>query len=168
MTIAAVKEDRRTESHGAIMKLVEHRTDMLSAFSDLATHRPFAPSEELMQRIQRFCELLVDYTADAHFRLYRFVDNQQERRMSVSKIADLVYPRIASMTQNILDFNDKYDTSQHTRDQIASLEDDLSKLGECLADRIELEDRLIDVMTRSAAIQAGQAAARQAAQQASQ
>jgi len=154
VTSLAMTEDRRAGSHGAISKLVSHRTDMLSAFSDLAAHRPFEPSEELMQRIQRFCELLVDYTADAHFRLYRFVDGQNERRMSVSRIADIVYPRISSMTQNILDFNDKYDTSEHTRSQIASLEDDLSRLGECLADRIELEDRLIEVMTRAKAASA--------------
>lgn len=164
-----MKEDRRAGSQGQIRKLVEHRTDMLTAFSALAAHRPFNASDDLIQSIQRFCELLVDYTADAHFRLYRFIDNQNERRMSVSKIADIVYPRIASMTQNILDFNDKYDTSEHSQEQIASLEDDLSRLGECLADRIELEDRLIEVLTRSAlAESAGRAASSQASQQASQ
>lgn len=149
MSSAAVKQDRRKGSYSAINQLVSHRTEMLSAFSSLASQRPYAPSEELMQQIQRFCELLVDYTADAHFRLYRFIDNQNERRMSVARIADIVYPRIASMTQNILDFNDRYDTSEHSREQLENLEDDLSRLGECLADRIELEDRLIEVMTRA-------------------
>ena len=63
----------------------------------------------------------------------------------LQKIAGEIYPRISDITQSILDFNDKYDCEDHCNN-MTELAQDLSKLGEMLADRIELEDRLIKVM----------------------
>jgi regulator of sigma D len=53
-----------------------------------------------------------------------------------------------STTDSILDFNDKYDF-QGNREAISleTLEQDLSRLGESIADRIELEDQLIQVLS---------------------
>lgn len=141
--------ERRSQSHRAIQKLVDHRTQMLSLYGELAAHRPYTGaenSEYITNLVQRFCQALIDYTADAHFRLYRFVDNNKERRASVSSIADKVYPEIEESTQMILDFNDKYDTDDREKD-LAKLEQDLSLLGEKLADRIEQEDMLVDVLS---------------------
>lgn len=59
-----------------------------------------------------------------------------------------VYPSIESTTQMILDFNDKYDTEEY-RKYLPMLEKDLSTLGEKLADRIEQEDRLVDILSRA-------------------
>jgi regulator of sigma D len=141
--------ERRSESHRAIQKLVDHRTQMLSLYGELAAHRPYTDSkssEYITNLVQRFCQALIDYTADAHFRLYRFVDNNKERRASVSGIAEKVYPQIEVSTQVILDFNDKYDVDDREKD-LTNLERDLSVLGEKLADRIEQEDLLVDVLS---------------------
>ena len=137
--------ERRKGSHEAIAKLIAHRTDMLTLYGELASHRPYHPSDELLDLLQRFCQALVDYTADAHFRLYRFIETRNERRQSVARIAQTVYPKISVSTQRILDFNDKYDCEDHCGD-FSELADDLSRLGETLADRIDLEDRLIQVL----------------------
>ena len=139
--------ERRSESHRAIEQLVGHRTQMLTLYSEMAAHRPFKPSPFLTDLLQRFCQTLIDYTADAHFRLYRFFDANQERRMSVAKLAEHVYPHIEDSTQKILDFNDKYDTPDNCKD-LTQLEQELSELGEKLADRIELEDKLVDVLCK--------------------
>lgn len=139
--------ERRAESHRAIEQLVDHRTQMLALYSEMAAHRPFKPSPFLTDLLQRFCQALIDYTADAHFRLYRFFDSNQERRMSVANLAKHVYPYIEDSTQKILDFNDRYDSDDHCKD-LSSLENDLSILGEKLADRIELEDKLVDVLCK--------------------
>ncbi|MDH5230283.1 MAG: sigma D regulator [Gammaproteobacteria bacterium] len=149
VSASEAKIERRTGSMQAINRLVEHRTEMLSLYGALASQRPYQKSDALVDLIQKFCQSLVDYTADAHFRLYRFIETNSERRMSASKVADLVYPRISASTQRILDFNDKYDTDQHCSELIGDLESDLSALGERLADRIELEDRIIDVLARA-------------------
>jgi len=150
MTSEATVE-RRSQSHRAIQKLVDHRTQMLSLYGELAAHRPFTSADKsdyIKNLLQRFCQALIDYTADAHFRLYRFVDNNKERRTSVVDVAKNVYPYIESTTQMILDFNDKYDTDEFY-ESISMLENDLSLLGEKLADRIEQEDRLVDILSRS-------------------
>jgi len=60
----------------------------------------------------------------------------------VSDLAQEMYPKISSTTEIVLDFNDKYDT-EHTEQLLGSLEKDLSVLGEALANRIEMEDRLL-------------------------
>lgn len=149
MTTSEATVERRSQSHRAIQKLVDHRTQMLSLYGELAAHRPYTGaenSEYISNLVQRFCQALIDYTADAHFRLYRFVDNNKERRARVSNIADKVYPQIEESTQMILDFNDKYDTDDSDRN-LSRLEADLSVLGEKLADRIEQEDLLVDVLS---------------------
>ena len=137
--------ERRARSHQEIHHLVESRTDALSLYSELAAKQPFKPDHELQALLQSFCESLVDYTASAHFQLYRHIDEERERRTAVLKVADEIYPSIAEITQLILDFNDKYDCEDHCSD-LNELAEDLSHLGERLADRIELEDRLIAVL----------------------
>ena len=141
---APVKE-RRTSSHQMINRFVEERTRMLSLYSDLAATHPFNDAKSVTSLLTRFCEALIDYTADAHFRLYRFIDDRQERRGNVNAIATEVYPVIINTTQDILDFNDKYDAFVY-ESHVNGLEADLSLLGEKLADRIELEDRIIEAL----------------------
>lgn len=149
MTTSEATVERRESSHRAIQKLVDHRTQMLALYGELAAHRPYTAegkNEYIVSLLQRFCQALIDYTADAHFRLYRFVDNNKERRTSVVDVAKDVYPHIENSTQTILDFNDKYDSDDNCK-ELSNLESDLSKLGETLADRIEHEDRLVEVLS---------------------
>ncbi|MCK4587055.1 MAG: Rsd/AlgQ family anti-sigma factor [Gammaproteobacteria bacterium] len=138
--------ERRARSHHEINDLVESRTDALSLYTELASQQPFKPEHDTQRLLQSFCESLIDYTASAHFQLYRHIDEDRERRVSVKQVADKIYPSISKITQNILDFNDKYDCGDHCGD-FHELADDLSEIGEKLADRIELEDRLISILT---------------------
>lgn len=142
---AAVHE-RRGDSHDRLHTLLETRKETLSLYNQLAGLRPFKPDRESQLMLQEFCEALVDYTATAHFQLYRFIEEGTERRQSVSDHAGRVYPRIEQTTRFIVDFNDKYDCDDHC-DNLSSLADDLSQLGEILADRITLEDQLIALLT---------------------
>lgn len=135
--------DRREDSYTDIDHLVESRTGALTLYSKLASKQPFNIEQDTQSLLQNFCESLIDYTASAHFQLYRHIDEDRERRQPVREVADEVYPSITSITQKILDFNDKYDCEDHCGD-FSTLAEDLSDLGEKLADRIELEDRLID------------------------
>ncbi|HKK14365.1 MAG TPA: Rsd/AlgQ family anti-sigma factor [Gammaproteobacteria bacterium] len=139
--------DRRLRSRNRLATLVAARNETLSLYSDLARQRPFTTDPATEHALRHFCEALIDYTAGAHFQLYRFVAEGRERRQSVQGVADRVYPRIAEITDRILEFNDRYDTAP-LEACLPTLADDLSRLGEDLADRIQLEDQLIDAMTR--------------------
>lgn len=65
------------------------------------------------------------------------------------ELAEALYPRIAATTEEAVAFNDKYDCGDHCSD-LAELAGDLSRLGEELAARIELEDRLLQALQRPA------------------
>ncbi|MGD8591193.1 MAG: Rsd/AlgQ family anti-sigma factor [Gammaproteobacteria bacterium] len=145
--VTALPVERRVRSQQDIGKLVESRNETLTILSDLASKQPFKTDHDTQVLLQNFCESLIDYTASAHFQLYRHIDEEKERREPVQKIAGEIYPRISDITQSILDFNDKYDCEDHCND-LTELAHDLSKLGEMLADRIEMEDRLIKVMCK--------------------
>jgi regulator of sigma D len=137
--------DRRSKSGEKLTALVESRTETLSLLTELAGRQPFNPEPNTEQALRRFCEALIDYTASAHFQLYRYLADNRERRQSVLAIADKIYPRIVETTDVILRFNDKYE-SMSLDNSVEFLAMDLSNLGECLAERIQLEDRVIKAM----------------------
>lgn len=141
-----VVHERRHDSHDSLHTLLDTRKETLSLYNQLAGMRPFSPDRESQIMLQEFCEALVDYTATAHFQLYRFIEEGTERRQSVSDHAARVYPRIEETTRSIVEFNDKYDCEDHC-DNLSGLADDLSQLGEILADRITLEDQLVSLLT---------------------
>ena len=140
--------ERRFAAQTKFNTLLASRTETLSLYNQLAGLRPFKPDQESQLALQEFCEALVDYSASAHFQLYRFIDEGTERRANVNEIADQVYGSIAETTQRILDFNEKYDSEDKCRD-LNDLDSDLSLLGEILADRILYEDQIIAALTIS-------------------
>ncbi len=99
--------------------------------------------------LRRFCEALIDYTASAHFQLYRYLADNCERRKAVLAIADELYPKIVETTDTILRFNDKYE-AMSLDNSVEFLAMDLSNLGECIADRIHYEDRVISALRSGA------------------
>ncbi len=147
METQSVASERRSTSQEKLSTLLQTRTETLSLYTQLANLRPFKPTNEVQMLLQEFCEALVDYTASAHFQLYRFIEDDSERRASVRTLAADIYPTIADSTQFILDFNERYDCEDHCNN-LASLDRDLSKLGEMLADRIQLEDQIVDLLQR--------------------
>lgn len=138
--------DGRTDSRQKLESLLGSRKDTLALYTELAGLRPFNEEGEVKVVLQEFCESLVDYTASAHFQLYRFIEEGTERRTKVRQVAEKVYPDISETTQRLLDFNDKYDTDEKV-DHLEALAEDLSTIGEVLADRIVYEDQVISAFT---------------------
>lgn len=147
MQTSPASAERRYAAQTKHDTLLASRTETLSLYAQLAALRPFKAGQGIQLILQEFCEALVDYTASAHFQLYRFIDEGTERRQNVLEISEQVYPNIANTTQQILDFNEKYDREDQSND-ISHLDEDLSLLGEILADRILYEDQVIAALTR--------------------
>ncbi len=138
----------RSESRQKMDSLLGARKETLSLYSELAALRPFKEDDDVSVVLQEFCETLMDYTASAHFQLYRFLEDGSERRSNVRKLAEKIYPNISKTTEQFLDFNDKYDAEQKG-EHFSSLDNDLSSLGEILADRILYEDQVISAFSAS-------------------
>ena len=101
----------------------------------------------LLELLQEFCQDLVDYLATGHFEIYRRIEEKEERRAEIMKLADQVFDRISETTAVAVAFNDLYDTSENFDPEVLSqLPTQLSRLGEELATRIDLEDRFINTL----------------------
>jgi regulator of sigma D len=147
MTITeAMSTDRREGTHEMVRKLLNERQEMLAMFCRVAGLEPYSDSKPGVDVLQEFCQVLVDYSAFGHFEIYERIVAGRERRGQVVEVARDVYPRIAEASEVAVEFNDKYDASDHTLD-LDQLERDLGKLGEELAVRIEMEDRIIQALT---------------------
>jgi regulator of sigma D len=145
-TIEARQSDRREGTHEMVRKLLRERQEMLSMFCRVAGLEPYEHAPPSIDVLQAFCQVLVDYSAFSHFEIYERIVAGRERRAQVVDIAREVYPRIAEASEVAVEFNDKYDASDHTLD-LHQLDSDLGKLGEELAVRIEMEDRIIEALT---------------------
>ncbi len=138
-------EERRTVTKDLIDKLLAERQEMLVSFCEVAGLEPYHRSTSLDQQLQSFCQVLIDYTAFGHFEVFGRISNGSERRGGIIRIAEKIYPEFVKASEVAVNFNDKYDLSDHQL-VLDHLAEDLSQLGEELAVRIELEDQLLSAM----------------------
>ena len=93
-------------------------------------------------RLQNFCQLLLDYVSAGHFEVfYELVREAEAFADGSAETARALIPEINATTARLLDFNDRY--AESTDAPIAWLARDLSVLGEVLEERFALEDDLI-------------------------
>lgn len=138
-------EERRTTTQELIDKLLKERQEMLVLFCQVAGLEPYHRSASLDSLLQTFCEVLIDYSAFGHFEVFGRISDGNERRSGVIRVAEEIYPDFVKASEVAVAFNDKYDLSDHAL-KLDHLSEDLSRLGEELAVRIELEDQLLATM----------------------
>lgn len=144
--------ERRARTRNEIKRLIEQRNTVLSQYYNLARNsEQDAPgSGNTLELLEEFCQHMVDYMATGHFEIYRRIEEGNERRDDMTKLADQVMPRINDTTQVAVAFNDLYDKVDNLEDDaIKQLPNYLAKLGEELATRIDLEDKFINALLNS-------------------
>lgn len=139
------QRDRRSGTRTLIDKMLSERQRMLVLFERLAGVEPYADELPNDALLEEFSQILVDYIASGHFGLYERISKGKERRRGIVNLAEKLYPRIANTTQVAVEFNDVYEKANGEKFS-ENLNSMLSKLGEELAVRIELEDQLISEM----------------------
>ena len=146
----SAENNRRTRQTHTIKNLLEERQQVLVSMCELAElEAAEVPAETVIHNLRHFNQRLVDYTALGHFEIYERIIDGKERRGNIKMVADRVYPSISGTTQLFVDFNDKYDSEKEFK-ELSSLDQDLSRLGEVLAERILQEDKLIAVLAEGA------------------
>ena len=143
------QSDRRSGTRSLIDKMLGQRQKMLVLFERCAGVEPYADETPNDKLLKEFSQILVDYIASGHFGLYERISKGKERRRGIVKLAEELYPRIADTTQVAIEFNDIYEQS-NGEDSNGKMIKMLSKLGEELAVRIDLEDQLITEMLGNA------------------
>jgi len=128
-----------------IDRWLQERQDMLvlyCALSNLHETKDSDPSQG--EQLQRLCQIMVDYVSAGHFEIYDQLikEGQEFEDNAALEEASTLYDTIDKTTELVLDFNDKYQEI----DDLTTLPQDLSKLGEAFATRFEAEDRMIAVL----------------------
>lgn len=138
--------DEFVERRGKSAELIEHmlteRNQLLALMLQVNEAEASGNEQDIAERMVEFRQVLVDYIAAGHFGLYERIVEGNERRVAVSERAVDLYPKIENVTEIALAFDEKYDPEEQSPDY-SHLHEDLSRLGEELTTRIELEDDLI-------------------------
>lgn len=137
--------DRRTATREMVDKLLAERQETLVLMCRVGGLEPYTHDKPVQDELRDFCQLLVDYMAAGHFGLYQRITEGRERRRGVLEQAQAIYPDIVASTDRAVAFNDKYAEPEQAVIE-GDLAGDLSRLGEEIANRIELEDKLIEAM----------------------
>ncbi len=144
-TASEQQHNPREGTRQLIEKMLKEREQMLALMCKVSGLQPYTHDKSIKEELEEFNEILMDYIAAGHFGLYERIAEGTERRVAVLEEARKIYPRIDDTTQLAVSFNDKYDGMPEAEigDQLIN---DMPRLAEELADRIDLEDRLINVM----------------------
>ncbi|MDX5327316.1 MAG: sigma D regulator [Marinobacter sp.] len=137
------------ERWGGVSELIDRwlkeRQELLVRYCDLSTETDFSQTEMLRDKFVRLCEVLVDYVSAGHFEVYeQLIQEAREFNDGGLELAAKVYPRFEQTTGVALNFNDRVDGRLLTEDDVRELFSELSKLGEVLESRFEMEDFLIE------------------------
>jgi regulator of sigma D len=146
-TAEPAKPERRQRTVQLIDELQHERQDLWSLYCQIGELKPFTEIEPVKSKLMQFSEVLVDYVSLGHFGLYERILSGTERRENIMTVATDVYPEFSEVTELSVSFNDKYEKANGAAAFI-TLAEDLSALGESLAKRFELEDRLCGLMRR--------------------
>lgn len=128
-----------------IDRWLQERQTLLVHYCNLSATPTFeSDNEEQGEQLQQVCEILVDYISAGHFEVYQQLMEEGRAYGDKDALAEAhgLLTDIHTTTQSCLDFNDKYLET----DDLSSLSNDLSKLGETMAGRFEIEDRMIEVL----------------------
>ena len=138
--MTANMEERRSGSNEVIDKMLAERGELLATYCGLAGVT--VGDKQADADIQRFCEILTDYTAFVHFEIYERIIDGRERRQAVKDEGKRLYAQITELTHILLVFIDDFADMTVDIDR-EKLHTDLNALGEVLAARFELEDQIL-------------------------
>ncbi len=136
-----------------VAKLLRVRQESLVLYHQLAVLKTSTPVGLAQRLLQRFRQTLVDYLALGPFEVYQALEDQpaDSPYCPARDLARRLYTRIARTTQTALAFHDRYD-GDLSEPELTGLNQELSRLGESLATRIDLEDRIVAAVRRSGGV----------------
>jgi regulator of sigma D len=141
-------------NHQALDHWLEERQELLVRYCEMAGLPPYSKTASLplAADIKAFCEVLVDYVSTGHFEIYdKLIANAEVDTGKGKALAQQIYPLITVTTEQVLSFNDNY-AEVNTDEPLPQFDSDLSKLGEALEVRMELEDRLLHMLEQQQAL----------------
>ncbi|MGZ5050515.1 MAG: Rsd/AlgQ family anti-sigma factor [Methylobacter sp.] len=141
MSIAVQLNSEKQQACQLIAELQNERQEVWSFYCHIAELIPFAANRAVKNKLALFSEILIDYVSLGHFGVCEYLCRYD--RAEALSTAEEIYPMLSATTEAAVRFNDKYENGAAVADE---LKRDLSILGESLARRMDLEDRLCRLM----------------------
>lgn len=150
------------EQWGGSSEVIDHwletRQALIVEYCNLAVpsnHHPKISKLPSEKSLQAFCQHLVDYISEGHFKIYDMVmDKWRSTGFEATDEINRTYGNIVLTTDPLLNFTDKY-AAISSEDVIEGFDSDLSLIGEILEVRFEVEDELIQMISDSLAVPPG-------------
>lgn len=138
--------ERWSGVHEMIDKWLQERQELIVCYTELA-HQVKADTAPTTEQVRGLCDVLVDYTSAGHFEIFEQLCREAEAfsDQKAIELSQKIFPLIQNSTDVILDFNESYGDTP-TDAAVEKLSDELSRLGEFLADRFQHEDILIETL----------------------
>ena len=132
------------EVHHLVDELKEERSQVWGLYCRIAELKPMYDSQAIRPILSDFLQLLIDYVSLGHFGVYERLlsDPHQVGKLAY---AEKIYPAFSTTTHSVISFNERYNNTLR-RFKTDALAQDLSVLGEQLAQRMELEDDLCSML----------------------
>ncbi|MGE3318324.1 MAG: Rsd/AlgQ family anti-sigma factor [Candidatus Berkiella sp.] len=131
-----------------IAKWLLERQECIVTLHHLCSYRPFNPAKTacILPILNEFCEKLMDYVSRGHFEIYEKIQEVIEQNSQISQtMQENWLSSLLASTGACLDFNDKYELTSH----FGQLENDLSELALQLAQRLDIEDKMIAIYSQT-------------------
>lgn len=138
------------ERWGGVSDLIDrwlkNRQQLIVHYCELSGVEESARMDVVVRdKFNQLCEVLLDYVSAGHFEIYeQLIREAKEFDDGGLQLAAKVYPRIEQTTEVALNFNDRLDGKEISEADLLPLYEELSKLGENLETRFEMEDFLIE------------------------
>jgi regulator of sigma D len=147
------RQEQAQQKYGGANTTIDNwlaeRQELLVKYCELAGMPPFESNKSAIPDyadINEFCQILVDYLSAGHFEVYDDIVKQcSQHGQDSAQLAQALYPKITETTQVLVDFNDKY-SNLPADAALAGFDNDLSKIGAMLEQRMGLEDELIHTL----------------------
>lgn len=141
------REDHRQRVDALVQRWLAERQSLIVQMIELGGgSSPGATASSLPERVQAFCEILMDYVSAGHFEVYDELLAEVEKQGSEC-LADsqALLQRLQPTTDAVIRFNDIYEDPRDT-EALAWLSHELSILGPELENRFAIEDRMLAVL----------------------
>jgi len=137
-----LQKDKSLQTLHLVSTLQAERSAVWSMYCKIAEMQAsFAESEKISPMLSSFSQLLIDYVSLGHFGIYEKLMAKKQQSLAALSSATMLYPAFSNTTAAAILFNDAYVDRKRTW-HTDNLIRDLSKLGEHLAKRMEIEDWL--------------------------
>ncbi|WFP49163.1 sigma D regulator [Methylomonas sp. EFPC3] len=125
--------------------LLAERSAVWELYCQIGKMLPFNGDSHLRSVLSEFSQLLIDYISLGHFGIYEHLLTETQDESTALNYAERIYPAFSKITASAVSFSDTYDEGRR-KFKTDNLAQDLSVLGEHLAERMELEDQLCSML----------------------